>query len=174
MARQTITVLALSLLIAVPARAAMLQAGEPFPAWRLPDHTGAEVDSVSLTGKTYLLWYFPKAMTPGCTAEGIALRDRHDELRAAGVEILGVSFDSPKDNARFVEEHQFPFRLLSDDGSLAVAVGAADSSDQRAPRRISYLVSPSGKVLRSYESVTPAEHAAQVLADAKKLAQPAP
>jgi peroxiredoxin Q/BCP len=146
--------------------AEMRKTGESFPSWSLLDHTGARVTSDSLTGKKYLLWFYPRAMTPGCTAEGRALRDHFAEFERQGVEILGVSFDTPKDNAEFVGQEKFPFRLLSDsDGALAVAVGAARSADQGYASRISYLIGKDGKVLRAYGSVSPAGHAEQVLGD---------
>lgn len=144
----------------------MLTAGATFPTWSMRDQKGATVTSQDLAGKTYLLWYYPKAGTPGCTAEGIALRETYPKLQAAGVEVLGVSFDEPADNAAFAEAQGFPFRLLSDDGALAVQVGAATSRDQGATRRISYLVGPDGKILKAYDSVDPKAHAQQVLADA--------
>jgi peroxiredoxin Q/BCP len=128
--------------------AALLTQGGTFPTWSMRDQTGATVTSQDLAGKTYLLWYYPKAGTPGCTAEGIALRETYPQLQAAGVEVLGVSFDEPADNAAFAEAQEFPFRLLSDDG------------------RISYLVGPDGKILKAYDSVDPKAHAKQVLADA--------
>jgi peroxiredoxin Q/BCP len=146
--------------------AAMLSPGDGFPTWSLRDHTGATVSSQDLAGRTYLLWFYPKAMTPGCTAEGNALRDESPALAKAGVEVLGISFDEPRENAEFVAVQGFPFRLLSDDGSLAVQVGAAESRDQSATRRISYLVGPDGKVVKAYASVSPATHAREVLADA--------
>src|SRR6202051_4552310 len=86
----------------------MLQPGSVFPAWELTDDTGAKVTSHDLAGKEYLLWFFPKAMTPGCTAEGDALRDQFAAFQAKGVEILGVSFDAPENNAKFVREQNFP------------------------------------------------------------------
>jgi peroxiredoxin Q/BCP len=154
-----------AVLLAGPAHAAMLKEGDPFPAWKLRDQNGAEVSSADLAGKTYLVWYYPRAMTPGCTAEGVSLRDRHADFQSLGVEVLGVSFDPPDQNKKFAEQESFPFRLLSDDGSLAVAVGAADSSDQKAARRVSYLVGPDGKVLHAYATVDPANHAAELLED---------
>src|ERR1051325_8210384 len=120
---------------------ALLDPGDAFPAWTLSDQTGATVSSRDLAGKTYLLWFYPKAMTPGCTTEGDGLRD---------------SF------AAFQERRgeRFPFRLLSDDKRLlAVAVGAADSSAQPVARRISYLVGPDGRVRAVYGSGRPATHA---------------
>jgi peroxiredoxin Q/BCP len=144
----------------------MLAVGDRFPAWTLVDQTGAVLSSRDLAGKRYLLWFYPKAMTPGCTAEGNGLRDNFPALHAAGVEILGVSFDAPGDNAAFVKAQDFPFRLLSDrQRALAVAVGAADSIAQPVARRISYLIGPDGSVLRAYDAVDPAAHARQVLAD---------
>ena len=146
--------------------AGLLKVGDPFPTWSLVDHTGKKVSSTDLAGKQYLLWFYPKAMTPGCTAEGDGLRDKFADLQKAGVEVLGVSFDQPQDNARFVQEQQFPFCLLSDtERNVAVAVGAADSPQQPVARRISYLVGPDGRVLRVYGAVNPATHAEEVLRD---------
>jgi peroxiredoxin Q/BCP len=146
--------------------AGVLSPGADFPAWSLTDHTGASVSSRDLRGKAYLVWFYPKAMTPGCTAEGQGLRDSFPAFEARQVEILGVSFDPPASNKAFVEAERFPFRLLSDtDRKLALAVGAADSATQPAARRISYLVGPDGKVRAVYDKVTPASHARDVLGD---------
>lgn len=155
---------ALMLAAAPVAGAALLEPGDPFPAWSLRDHTGTTVTSQSLAGRTYLVWFYPKAMTPGCTAEGQGLRDNFAAFRAKGVEILGVSFDAPEANARFVEAERFPFRLLSDtDRTLAVATGAADTPAQPVARRVSYLVGPDGRVRAVYGTVTPQTHATDVL-----------
>ena len=158
--------LALILPIASPADSALLKAGDIFPPWTLRDQTGAKVSSTDLAGKTYLLWFFPKAMTPGCTAEGRGLRDEVAGFRARDVEILGVSFDDPVTNAAFVKAEGFPFRLLSDESHrLAVSTGAAESTDAPVARRVSYLVGPDGKVQHVYDSVNPASHAKDVLGD---------
>lgn len=144
----------------------MLKAGDAFPNWSLPDQTGTPVSAGDLADKKYLLWFYPKAMTPGCTAEGDGLRDKFADLQQAGVSVFGVSFDPPADNARFVQEQRFPFRLLSDtERTLAVKVGAADSAQQPVARRISYLVGADGKVLHVYPAVNPATHADEVLRD---------
>jgi thioredoxin-dependent peroxiredoxin len=148
----------------------LLKPGDPFPAWEMVDQSGAKVNSASLKGKTYLLWYYPKAMTSGCTAEGCALRDNFGAFTKAGVDVLGVSFDEPKNNAEFVAKEHFPFRLLSDSTkSLAVQVGAADSTSRIWARRISYLVGPDGTVLKAYGDVNPSKHAGEVLADVQQL-----
>ena len=147
------------------AEARLLEAGQSFPDWSMQDQAGQPISSADLSGKTYLLWYYPKAMTPGCTVEGQGLRDSQAKFAAQGVEILGVSFDTPADNAAFARAEGFSYRLLSDDGALAVQVGAASSRGQGYARRISYLVGPDGKILQAYGSVRPAQHAQQVLAD---------
>ena len=80
--------------------------------------------------------------------------------------MVGVSFDTPEDNARFARENDFPFPLLSDlDRSLALAVGAAASKDAPHAKRISYLVGADGRVRRAYRDVDPQTHAANVLSD---------
>jgi peroxiredoxin Q/BCP len=154
------------LLSVVPARADMLAAGAHFPDWTLPDQTGAARSSTELVGKPYLLWFYPRASTPGCTAEGRGFRDAYAELQGEGLAIIGVSFDAPEANAEFARAEEFPFPLLSDTSkSLAIAVGAADSPSQWMARRVSYLVGPDGVVWVAYDSVDPRGHAAQVLAD---------
>jgi peroxiredoxin Q/BCP len=159
--------LALVLVLASPIHAGRtLARGDVFPAWTLTDQTGAPVSSRDLAGKSYLLWFYPKAMTPGCTAEGQGLRDNFADFQRRQVEVFGVSFDPPAANKAFVDAERFPFRLLSDSGrTLALAVGAADTPDQPVARRISYLVGPDGKVRAVYAEVTPRTHARDVLAD---------
>lgn len=157
-------------LVAGPASAAMLATGDAFPAWSLTDNTGRTVSSRDLAGKTYLLWYFPKAMTSGCTKEGCTLRDNFEGFTKADVVVMGVSYDSPKTNAEFVAKNHFPFKLLSDtDHALAKEVGA-NSALGIVARRISYLVGPDGRVIKAYDDVQPAEHARQVLDDLAALA----
>lgn len=161
---------AAALLTAAPALAGMIAAGDAMPPWSMKDQDGKLVNSSELAGKTYLLWYYPKAQTPGCTAEARSLRDNFAPFEAAGVTLVGVSFDSPDSNKAFVDAESLPFRLLSDeDHKLAIAVGAASYSFSFFPSRISYLVGPDGKVLKAYDDVDPAVHAAQVLADAQAL-----
>jgi len=162
--RNLVVVAVLTFAVSVVHGAELLRVGAPFPTWSLVDQTGKTVASKELAGKKYLLWFYPKAMSSGCTAEGNGLRDKSPDFQKAEVEILGVSFDSPQNNARFVEAQRFPFRLLSDtDRKLATAVGAAGSAQQPVARRISYLVGGDGKVLHVYDTVTPASHAADVL-----------
>jgi peroxiredoxin Q/BCP len=157
---------AMTLLSQGVASAEMLAVGAPMPAFELKDQEGRTVRSSELAGHRYLLWFYPKAMTPGCTKEAQSLRDSYAVLQQNDVQVLGVSFDDPAANKKFVEAESLPFRLLSDsDHKLAVAVGAASSSWSPVASRISYLVGPDGKILRAYADVDPAVHAANVVTD---------
>jgi peroxiredoxin Q/BCP len=169
--RRTVSIALVLVALAGTAHAKMLKVGEPFPSWKLPDHTGATVSSADLAGKTYLLWYYPKAMTPGCTLEGQKLRDRHGELTELGLTVYGVSYDKPETNAEFVKQESFPFALLSDhDATLATQVGAASARLQPVSSRVSYLIGPEGNVIKAYEDVDPSTHAAEVARDLRDIA----
>lgn len=160
-----IVIVTTALVGASAAAADIPQKGSPFPAWSLTDHSGKTVSSADLAGSSYVLWFYPKAMTPGCTAEGKAFRDRYSSFNERGVKLFGVSFDSPEDNAKFVAEHGFPFALLSDrERTLGKAVGATRPLIAYA-RRISFLIGADGRILQAYEEVDPATHADQILRD---------
>ena len=136
----------------------MLAASVKFPDWQLTDHLGTKRSSGDLAGKRYLVWFFPKAMTPGCTAEGRGLRDSYADFEKLGVAVFGISSDDPDSNAAFVEAESFPFPLLSDpDLVLASKVGAGGMLGYA--RRISYLVGADGKVEKAYAEVDPSTHA---------------
>jgi peroxiredoxin Q/BCP len=168
-------VVALALLGLVPVAACsaeegqMLAPGDDFVDFELEAHDGTTVSSADLEGHPYLIYFYPKADTPGCTREACELRDSWPAVQAAGLEVLGVSYDTPETNAAFAEKYHLPFLLLSDtDRSLARAVGAARAL-LPVPKRISYLVGADGTVLVAYPSVDPASHAGEVLADLKRL-----
>src|SRR5947207_15005921 len=93
---------------------ALLARGDAFPAWTLSDQTGATVSSRDLAGKTYLLWFYAKAMTPGCTTEGDGLRDSFAAFQERRVELLGVSVDPPPADKALVRAARVPVPPLSD------------------------------------------------------------
>ncbi|WP_428610725.1 thioredoxin-dependent thiol peroxidase, partial [Sedimenticola sp.] len=98
--------------------------GKKAPAFKLQDQSGQQISSASLKGKPYVLYFYPKDNTPGCTRESCEFRDEQRNFRAAGVTVLGVSPDSVKSHAGFAEKYELPFPLLSDpDKVLAQAYG---------------------------------------------------
>lgn len=91
----------------------------------LTDHDGNAVTADELAGSKTILFFYPKAMTPGCTTEACDFRDSYDDFREAGYQLVGVSPDPPAENARFREKEGLEFHLLSDqDHSLAESLGA--------------------------------------------------
>jgi len=101
--------------------------------------------------------------------EANRLRDSWNDLQELGIEVLGVSYDTPEKNRKFAEKNALPFRLLSDrDHELAKAVGAARALVPFA-KRISYLVGPDGRVLVTYPDVDPKTHAQEVLEDYRAI-----
>ena len=101
----------------------MLDVGDRLPDLTLSDHAGEPVALGDVTKA--VLFFYPKAMTPGCTTEACDFRDRYERLQAAGFEVFGVSPDAPDYNAKFVAKESLVYRLLSDeDHAFAEAVGA--------------------------------------------------
>lgn len=102
-----------------------LEPGQKAPTFHGVDHNGVEVSTVDFAGRDLLMYFYPKAFTPGCTTEACDFRDRHQTFAAAGYAIVGVSPDEPEELARFHDEYDLPFSLISDpDHSIAEAFGA--------------------------------------------------
>jgi len=140
-------------------------AGDRAPAFNLNDQTGAKLRLSSFKGRKVLVYFYPKADTPGCTAEGCGLRDQIEEFRRRDVAVLGVSFDSREDNAAFRTKHELPFPLLSDsDRAMAIAYGAAENAEAKVARRIAVLIDGEGKVVQYWGRVDPRTFAATAVA----------
>ena len=102
-----------------------LEPGQPAPAFKREDQTGAIVSNKDLKGKKAIIYFYPKAFTPGCTTESCDFRDNYRAFQKAGYEILGVSPDRVERLDAFRAEHDLPFPLLSDtDHAMAEAFGA--------------------------------------------------
>jgi len=102
-----------------------LEIGAAAPSFRALDHTGTERSSKEFDGSKLVIYFYPRAFTPGCTTEACDFRDRHDVFADRGYTILGVSPDLPDKLAEFREEYDLPFDLLSDpDHEMAAAFGA--------------------------------------------------
>lgn len=92
-----------------------LKAGDKTPLFSLPDQDGEQVNLSDFHGERVLVYFYPKAMTPGCTVQACGLRDNMAALNKAGVQVLGISTDKPEKLSRFADKELLNFTLLSDE-----------------------------------------------------------
>lgn len=103
------------------ASAAELKLGDKIPALTLPDQDGKPLDLAAHGSEGYLLvFFYPKANTPGCTAQACSLRDAEAQLKERGVKIIGISADKPESQKKFVTEQRLPYPLVADSESKAI------------------------------------------------------
>jgi len=121
-------------------------------------------------GKTVVLYFYPKDNTPGCTVESCELRDAHKKITGKDAVVLGVSPDSEKSHAKFIEKFNLPFELVSDeDHKIAEAYGVWKEKSMYGRKymgieRTTFIISSTGKIQKIFTKVKPAGHAAEVLA----------
>ena len=152
----------------------MIRTGEPAPPFALTDAAGKQVALEDLAGRDVVLYFYPKDDTPGCTKEACGFRDAWIELGKMGVEVLGVSPDSPASHAAFAEKYRLPFRLLSDpDKRVMETYGAWGEKTLYGRKttgviRSTVWIGPDGRVRRHWARVSDAEkHPNQVVAALK-------
>jgi peroxiredoxin Q/BCP len=137
----------------------------------LPDQDGNIVTSDEFAGRPLIMFFYPAAMTAGCTLEACEFRDNYRTLEDAGYEVVGVSPDLPAKNAKFKEQEGLPFRLLSDqDHALAAELGAWGTKTNYGKSyegliRSTFVIGPDGEIERSYRNVKAKGHVARVTAD---------
>lgn len=148
----------------------MLQAGDIAPPFRLTAGGGSIVDSGSLAGRDYLLYFYPRDSTPGCTREACAFRDKLPALETLGLSVFGVSADTRLAHERFALKHALNFPLLADiDHQLLEAYGVWLEKSLYGRKfmgivRSSFLVGADGRIEKTWPKVNPDRHAADVLA----------
>ena len=149
----------------------MLEKGTSAPDFKLDDQDGNPVSLSDFKGKKILLWFYPKASTPGCTIEGQEFRDEFQNFQEKNTVILGMSADSVKSQKNFCEKQNFPFSLVSDPEKTTIrkyeAVGLKKmyGREYEGIFRISYLIDENGLIQKTYGKVKPKEHAKEVLED---------
>ena len=149
--------------------------GRPAPAFDLTDDKGEHVSSSDLAGKPYLLYFYPKDDTPGCTKEACDIRDNFGRFGQQGLRVLGVSPDSQQSHAKFGKKYGLPFTLLSDtDKTLANAYGVWGLKNNYGKEymgiiRSTFLVGADGLIKKSYRGVKVDGHVDAILQDAKAL-----
>ena len=137
----------------------MLQPGAEAPDFSVNDHNGNKINLKDFLGKKIVLWFYPKADTPGCTMEGQGFRDDFKNFEEKGIQILGVSLDNENDNKAFAEKFSFPYPLLCDENrEVALSYHAVNSKEDQYAARISYVIGEDGKILESIENVDTNNH----------------
>jgi thioredoxin-dependent peroxiredoxin len=148
---------------------AMIKPGDTAPEFELPDQHGKSVKLSDLRGKPVVLYFYPKADTPGCTAQACGVRDHHADYEQADAVVLGVSPDPVKRIAKFDDKYSLGFPLLGDeDHSVAEAYGVWVEKSMYGRKymgmeRTTFVISPEGTIKDVFRNVKPAEHDELVL-----------
>ena len=146
-----------------------LKAGDKVPEFSSKDQDGNPISLSDYKGKKLIVFFYPRANTPGCTAEACNLRDNYAELQAQGYELLGVSEDSQKKQANFRNKYEFPFPLLADEDHTVIETFGVwgpkkfMGKEYDGLHRTTFLINENGVVDRVIEKVKTKDHAAQIL-----------
>ncbi len=148
----------------------MIEAGDVAPDFELPDQDGRPVRLEDFRGQRVVVYFYPKADTPGCTTQACGVRDRKADYAQAGAVVLGVSPDPVAKVQKFHEKYSLDFPLLADeDHSVAEAYGVWVEKSMYGRKyfgneRTTFVVDSEGKIAEVLRKVKPAEHDEQVLA----------
>ena len=143
--------------------------GTAAPSFQMSADDGSIVSNQTLAGRRFVLYFYPKDDTPGCTVQACSIRDNYDRLLATGIELFGVSPDSVASHVKFRAKFDLPYRLLSDSGhKVAGAFGvwvekAFLGKTYRGVERSTFIIGPDGRVEHVLARVKPIEHVDQVL-----------
>ena len=146
-----------------------ISAGNPAPDFTLLDENSVDRKLSDYRGQPVVLYFYPKDDTPGCTTEACNFRDDYSLYTQAGVVILGVSPDSPKNHVKFKEKYHLPFTLLADEGHKVCELYGVWGRKKMMGReydgvfRTTFLIDRQGKLVKVFEAVKPAEHSKEVL-----------
>ena len=146
-----------------------LNVGDTVPSFSAPNQDGKIINLSDYTGKNLIVFFYPRANTPGCTAEACNLRDNYKALQDEGYELLGVSEDSQKKQANFKNKYEFPFPLLADEDHAVInAFGVWGpkkfmGKEFDGIHRKTFVVNGDGKVAKVIDKVKTKDHAAQLL-----------
>lgn len=139
------------------------------PAFSLPDHNGQTVSLKDFRGGKVLVYFYPKADTPGCTTQACALRDAWGELKQAGVTVLGISPDPVPDLRKFADKYSLNFALLADVGHAVADAYAVWGEKSMYGKtyfgiiRSAFLIGADGKIIAAWYKIAPADTVPQAL-----------
>ena len=146
-----------------------LKVGDVVPEFSAKDQDGNTINLSDYKGRKLIVFFYPKANTPGCTKEACNLRDNYSELQAQGYDLLGVSADSEKRQANFKNKFEFPFPLLADEDHTVINTFGVWGPKKFMGReydgihRMTFLIDEKGVVSNVIEKVKTKDHAAQIL-----------
>ncbi len=146
-----------------------LKAGDKVPEFSARDQDGNTIKLSDYKGRKLIVFFYPKANTPGCTAEACNLRDNYKELKAQGYELLGVSADSEKKQTNFRNKFKFPFPLLADEDHTVINTFGVWGPKKFMGReydgihRMTFIIDETGTISKVIEKVKTKDHAAQIL-----------
>ena len=146
----------------------MLDIGTKAPEFSLPDQNGIVHSLADYKGKKVILYFYPKDMTGGCTAQACSFRDRYPQIQEKGAVVLGVSKDSVESHKRFEEKHGLPFPLLADEKlevitAYDVLKPGKDGKPTKSLIRSTYLIDEDGIIVKAFGGVKPKEDADRML-----------
>jgi peroxiredoxin Q/BCP len=151
-----------------------MDANQKAPEFTLPDQNGDPVTLSSFKGKPVVLFFYPRANTPGCTIEACSFRDNHSRLKRAGFVILGISPDTSKAQKKFEEKFTLSYPLLADaEKEVAKLFDVLKEKNMYGKKvmgieRTTFLIDAEGTIAHVWRKVKPEGHAEQVLAEAKE------
>jgi thioredoxin-dependent peroxiredoxin len=154
----------------------MLEAGATAPEFSLPDQAGEEVSLAELRGETVVLYFYPRADTPGCTTQACSVRDRSGEYKAAGARVIGISPDKVEAVDKFARKFDLDFTLLADaDHAVAEKYGTWVEKSMYGKKymgvqRATFIIDPKGKIAKVFPKVSPKTHDDVVLKALGELA----
>ena len=146
-----------------------LKVGDKAPDFTAINQDGKEVKLSDFKGKKLILYFYPKASTPGCTTEAKNLRDHYAELKEKGYEVLGVSADSPKRQKNFKEKNNLPFDLIADEDKKVInAYGVWGPKkfmgrEYEGIHRTTFVIDENGIIEKIINKVKTKEHVQQIL-----------
>ncbi|MGI9547633.1 MAG: thioredoxin-dependent thiol peroxidase [Flavobacteriaceae bacterium] len=146
-----------------------LREGDRVAEFTARDQDGNEIRLSDYKGKKLVVFFYPRASTPGCTAEACNLRDHYSELQDAGYQLIGVSADSQKRQANFKNKYKFPFPLLADEDHQVINIFGVWGPKKFMGReydgihRKTFVIDQEGGVEKVIEKVKTNDHAAQIL-----------
>ncbi len=142
----------------------MLKPGTVAPPFELKDHLGRTVKLADFEGKKVVLFFYPKADTPGCTKQACGYRDARLEYLGKGVQALGISLDTQEGNKAFAQKFSIEYPLLCDiEHSVALAYKAIGSVKERYAKRFTYVIGPDGKIEQAIDTRHPGGQAVELL-----------